>query len=123
MREIIDAALAERVILILGAVSPVVGAAIGAVAGFGPRKMARCAVTGGLVGLFGTVVFLMWKIYGAVTAVFGLDSTTNLVVQMLIFAAAGAGLGAVIFKVTQYLRGTNLPGRSETPAETQTGGT
>lgn len=103
MKELLDPALVERVLLLTGVLGPVAGAAVGAAAGFRARRPAAGTIAGALVGGVGTLVYAMWRVYGAITGALGLDSLANLALQLLLFAALGAGIGALIVRISRIL--------------------
>jgi hypothetical protein len=110
MKQLIDPSSAERVLLFLAVAGPLVGLIFGAVLGAHTRR-ARCTVIAGvLLGGIGTLTYGMWRVYGIITNALGLDSVANLGLQLVLFAALGAILGAVILKVSLLLKRLAGPG-------------
>lgn len=103
MKQLLDPALVERILLLTGVLGPVVGLAVGAAAGFRARRPAAGIIAGALVGGVGTLVYAMWRVYGAITGMLGLDSLANLGLQLLLFAVLGVGLGVLIVRISQIL--------------------
>lgn len=122
MKELIDPASAERVLLLAGVLGPVVGIIVGGVAGLRARRLTVGLIAGVLIGAMGTLIYAMWRVYGVITGVFGLDSTANLALQILIFAVLGAGLGVVIVRVKRLFRRLGAECAPRKPSGSTTGG-
>ncbi|MGC8668216.1 MAG: hypothetical protein ACP5VE_08900 [Chthonomonadales bacterium] len=97
MREIVTQEQVEHLFLMLAVAGPAAGALIGAlVALCTPRTRGRpgiYALRGVLWGLLGTVNWLLWRLYNAITAQLGLDTVANLLVNLVLFAALGCAAG------------------------------
>ena len=104
MRELIDPNAVEKGLLFAAVIGPLVGLIFGTI--FGAHE--RCAwpriLAGALIGGLGTVIYGMWRVYGAVTDSLGLDTVLNLCVQLVLFAAFGAVLGLILFRIRQLIR-------------------
>lgn len=105
MKELLDQGAVERVLLIAAVSGPLVGLIIGAVAGARGRCFAPRIAAGVLIGALCSLAYGMWRVYGALTDVLGLDSALNLVLQIMMFAVFGVALGVAIPKVSTYLKG------------------
>lgn len=104
MEEILDPRLIERLLLFLALAGPLVGLILGALLGAHERCAARRVVAGVLLGGLLSLVYGMWRLYGVLTASFGLDSVVNLGLQLVLFAALGAVLGVALLKVSVFLK-------------------
>ena len=93
MREIIDMATAERLFRILAVVLPVAGAIIGALVGVRSGSVRRPLLLGVLAGLTGPIVWILWRVFNAITNHNGLDTVRNLFINLALFAAVGALIG------------------------------
>lgn len=101
---IIDPVTVERLLLFLAVGGPLVGLIIGVVFGAHVRNATRRIVQGVLIGLIGTLIYIMWRVYGVITDTLGLDSVANLGLQLLVFAAVGVMMAFAIFKVSLLLK-------------------
>ena len=104
MKQLVDPNAVERVVLFLAVAGPLVGLILGAVLGAHERCSARRIIAGVLLGGIGSVVYGMWRVYGVITNALGLDSVANLGLQLVLFAALGAILGAVVLRVSLLLK-------------------
>lgn len=104
MKELIDPRSVERVFLFLAVAGPLVGLILGAFLGAHERFATRRVIAGTLLGSIGSIIYGMWWLYGVITNAFGLDSVANLGLQLVLFAALGAVLGAVALKVSMLLK-------------------
>lgn len=100
LREIVEAQTVERWFAVLAIVGPILGLLIGATVGARRGAGKAGAVSGLLVGLLGTLNWLCWRLYNALTDANGLDTVKNVVINGVVFVA----IGAVIGSVTGYLR-------------------
>lgn len=100
MREIVTQEQVERLFLILAVAGPAAGLALGALTAYLGRVkgagLAPQALRGACWGLLGTVNWLLWKLYNALTSVFGLDTVVNLLVNLIVFVALGGAAGWMI---------------------------
>ena len=110
MSELIAPELVEKALLFLAVAGPLVGAIIGALIGAHTKNAAPSIISGILIGATGSLVYGIWRVYGAITNMLGLDSLTNLGVQLLMFAVLGAVLGVAIFKISIVLRRSRAGG-------------
>lgn len=94
LRQLVDPATAERIVLALAAFISLSGLGAGAVLGILRRSFARDFLGGVAVALLGPVVWLLWRVYNAVENAFGLDSVKALVVNLMVFVIAGFAIGA-----------------------------
>jgi len=104
MKPLIDQGVVEKVFLFLAVGGPLIGLIIGVILGAHERNAARRIVQGLLIGIFGTLIYIMWRVYGAITNSLGLDSVANLGLQLLMFVALGVVLAFAIFKVSLLLK-------------------
>jgi len=104
LKQLIDPTLVEKVLLYLAVAGPLVGLILGALLGAHEVRAARTVVKSTLLGMICTLIYAMWWVYGLITNALGLDSVANLVLQLILFAVVGAALGAVMFKVSLYLK-------------------
>src|SRR5262245_5842336 len=73
LREIVEMGTVERWFALLAVVGPVIGTIVGAAAGSRKGQPKRGAVGGLLVGLLGTLNWLLWRLYNVITDTNGLD--------------------------------------------------
>lgn len=108
MRELVSVEVVERVFLALAIAGPVVGTLTGAVLGVRRRTVSRSWLRGLAVGMLGPVNWVLWRMYGALTDHFGLDSVKGLLLNMAIFVGLGlaAGLG---YGYTNRERASTVP--------------
>ncbi len=93
LQEIVDLAAVERLFRLLAIIGPLIGLAVGAVMGRRSGHLRQGTLAGLLIGLLGTLNWLMWRIYNAITESNGLDTVKNLLLNVGLFAAAGVILG------------------------------
>ena len=110
MNELIAPESVEKALLILAVAGPLAGVLIGAFIGAHKRSVVPYLVSGILIGAIGSLIFGMWRVYGAITNKLGLDSLINLGLQLLIFAVSGAVLGVAIFKISAMLKRSRASG-------------
>jgi hypothetical protein len=97
MREIVDVGGFERALLVVALAGPVVGVAVGALAGWRRKRAGWSALQGLCVGLLGTVVYGLWQVYDYLTRYdpetnyAGLHRVSALALSALIFIAVGVG--------------------------------
>jgi len=94
LRQLVDPATAERIVLALAALMVVVGLGAGAILGLWRRPFGPNFLGGAAVALLGPVVWLLWRVYNAVENAFGLDSVRALTVNLIVFVIAGFAIGA-----------------------------
>ncbi|MCE5198139.1 MAG: hypothetical protein ABFD54_01890 [Armatimonadota bacterium] len=104
MKHLIEAELVNRTLAFLAVGGPLVGLIIGMMLGAHERKTWVRVAGGVLIGLLATVAYGMWLIYGWITDRLGLDSVSNLCIQLVLFAILGIMLGIAGFKITNVLR-------------------
>lgn len=96
MRElqgIVTLAQVEAAVTWLAVLALPLGALGGYLVGRARGRLPADALGGLAVGLLGPVVWVMWLVYGAVVAHFGLDSVAGLFVNLGVFAVVGVGIG------------------------------
>jgi hypothetical protein len=103
LREIVEIAAIERLFLMLAVLGPIAGLVIGTVIGRRRRRLREYTISGLLVGLLGTLNYLLWRVYNALTDANGLDSVKGLGINLALFVAVGTALG---FGYTVWLRRT-----------------
>jgi len=94
LRELVDPATAERIVLALAALVVVAGLTAGAILGLLRRPFAPKFLGGAAAALLGPAAWLLWRAYNAVEDAFGLDSVKALVVNLVVFVIAGLAIGA-----------------------------
>jgi hypothetical protein len=104
MKQLVDPNAVERVLLFVAVAGPLVGLIIGALVGAHEKCAARRVIAGVLLGGIGPLVYWMWRLYGAITNTLGLDSVANLALQLIMFAALGALLGALMLRVSMLIK-------------------
>lgn len=111
MKELVTQAQAEMVLRIVAVAAPIGGTVVGAVVGAARRRMLRTTISGLAVGLSGTAVYGMWRLYNALGSRLGYTSVLNLAVQVAVFAGVGIGVGLVIRKAVGMPRDANEDGQ------------
>ena len=115
LREIVDIAAVERLFLLLAVLGPVMGFVVGAIVGKRRQRLRPCALAGLLLGLLGTLNWLLWHAYNALTDANGMDSVKGLAINLALFVAVGALLG---FGYHVWLRrAANDPVSDEMPVD------
>ncbi len=104
MKELMDRAMVERVMLFLAIGGPLVGLIIGIMLGAHKRCSLPTVAVGTLTGALGSVAYGMWKAYNAIADALGLDSVAALALQAAMFAAVGCILGVVALRLKAVLR-------------------
>ncbi len=105
MDALIEQAEAEKVILLLALGGPLVGLIAGTLLGAHRENALPRVLIGVLAGISGTVIYIMWRVYCAMTEASGLDSARNLLVMLLLFATIGAVAGWAVYHVLAKLKG------------------
>ncbi len=98
MKDIITCEHIERTLAVLSIAAPVCGTLVGAIVGRIRRKMVTNVVAGLLLGLLGTAVFELWRVYHLCGKHSGYTGVGFLGGQAVLFAAAGLLAGFVIQK-------------------------
>jgi hypothetical protein len=96
MKELVTIEQADRVIALLAVALPVSGLVVGVVVGAARRQLGRGLLAGVMVGLCGPLLWLLWRMYGAIVGVYGLDNVRGLLVNLGLFVAIGLVLGVVV---------------------------
>ena len=105
MREIVDVATVERVLVLLAIVVPVVAVAIGGVVGARTCGSVLGALKGLSVGALGPLCYGLWRLYSYLvlydpeTGYVGLHRVSVLALNLGIFIVVGAILGVVYSRV------------------------
>ena len=98
MRELIEVGTVERLFRLLAVIGPVAGLLLGLILGSRKRSLQTFALRGFLIGLCGTLNWILWRLYNALTDRNGLDSVGNLMLNLGLFVLLGAGLGVILGK-------------------------
>ncbi len=121
MREIVDVAVVERVLLLLAVAVPAVATLIGALAGARTRRALIGAAKGLSVGILGPLCYGLWHLYSYLvrydpaTGYVGLHKVKVLALNVGIFIVVGAIVGVLYSRV--------FPGASDSSTEhTRAGG-
>jgi drug/metabolite transporter (DMT)-like permease len=100
LHELITLEQANKLMLALIVIAPLVGA----LCGLAVRKVRG----GALIGLaLGVGNFLLWKVYNAITDRLGLDTVKNLAVNVVLFVVVGIVIGVVAARLAP--RGETSP--------------
>jgi hypothetical protein len=105
MREIVDAATLERVLVLLAIGAPVAAVVIGALVGARTCGSLPGAAKGLFVGALGPLCYVLWRLYSHLvrydptTGYVGLHKVKVLALNMAIFVAVGAILGVLYSRV------------------------
>ena len=93
LREIVDIEAVGRLFVLLAVLGPIAGLVIGAAIGSRRQRLRHGAVSGLLFGLLGTLNWLLWHVYNALTDANGLDSVKGLAINLVLFVIVGAAVG------------------------------
>jgi hypothetical protein len=93
----------EKLFLFAAVCGPIIGLLIAAVSSARARVPYLRCVAGFLIGLLGTFVYLLWKLYNYIAGAFGLDSVLNLSIQLILFIIAGAFAGFAAVNIKKLL--------------------
>ena len=88
MKELITLDQANRLMLALIVIAPVVGTLIG----LALKRVRACGLAGLAIGIGN---YALWRVYNAITDQLGLDSVKNLVVNLVLFAVVGVAFGLI----------------------------
>ena|ERR1041385_1452550 len=109
LREIVEADAVGRLFAILAVVGPILGLIIGVLIGLRRQAIRKGAVTGLFIGLLGTLNWLLWTVYNALTDANGLDTVRNLFLNLVLFVLVGAAIGFGIGRVRLRNAGDTTP--------------
>ena len=93
MEELVTTEQAEQVIVMLAMALPVGGLVVGVISGAVRKRLGRGALLGLACGLTGPAIWLLWRMYNGIVAVYGLDSVRGLLVNLALFVAIGLVIG------------------------------
>jgi hypothetical protein len=93
LRELVEPATAERIVVAISVVIALCGLAGGMVAGIVRGPFMRNFLRGAAVALLGPAVWALWRAYNAVEDAFGLDSAAALVLNLVVFVICGFAIG------------------------------
>jgi len=105
LKEIVDLAQVDAVMLYLAVAAPVLGLLIGAIAGGVQGRLLTGLGRGLAFGMLGPIVLVMWRLYrymvryDPATGYVGLHKLSVFVLNVCIFAAVGIALGALYGKL------------------------
>ncbi len=105
MREIVDVAMVERVLVLLAVLAPVIAVGIGALVGARTCGSALGAAKGLTVGMLGPLCWGLWRLYSYLvrydpaTGYVGLHRLAVLALNLGIFIVVGALLGMLYSRV------------------------
>lgn len=95
LREIVEIAWVERCFVLLAIATPIVGLVVAAVYGAKSARRRKAIGLGFAIGCMGLVNLLLWRAYNHISETAGLDTTSNLLYQFLLFAGVGVAAGLV----------------------------
>jgi hypothetical protein len=95
MKELITEDAFNHIVNVLAIAGPVAGITIGLVVSRVRRTGWAGVLRGAAFGALGIANWLMWRVYEAITAQFGLSSTRNLLIQLGVFIVVGIAVGVV----------------------------
>lgn len=107
MKEMITVEQAERVLRIIAVASPMAGTLIGLVIGALRKRISAFAGRGLLLGLLGTAVFGLWKVYNLSGSRYGYTSVVSILVQFALLFALGMGAGFTVRRAIRPPHGTD----------------
>lgn len=109
LHEIVSAAAVGRLFDLLAIVCPLLGMGLGAIVGGRRGRLKSGAFHGLAIGLLGTLNWLLWHIYNALTDRNGLDTVRNLVINLLLFVLLGGLIGLAASRFLFRNQGPPLP--------------
>jgi hypothetical protein len=117
LREIVDLKQIEKLFLVLAVLLPAAGAALGVLRA--QKAGGQGAVQRGLMwGCLGPLNYALWRMYSMLTARSGLDSLSNLLVNLVLFVGIGAGVGWLFGKTRHKVTEASSPEyRNSDPAK------
>ncbi len=95
LREIVDIEAVGRLFALLAMVGPVAGLLLGAAGGARKQDARGGAGRGLLIGLFGPLNWLLWRVFNLLTDRNGLDTVQNVLINLALFVVVGAVIGAL----------------------------
>ena len=98
VKELITQIQAETCLRIIAVAAPAAGLVVGGTTGIVRRRLLADAAVGLAVGLVGTVVYGLWRMYLAFGEGFGFTNVWSVAIQLIIFLGLGAAAGAVVQK-------------------------
>ena len=104
MRELIDLPTANAIVRALAVGLPAAGLVLGLVVGALRRRPARDALAGLVIGLGGPLLWVLWRVFNAITNHYGLDSVKGLFINLAIFVVVGSAIGIVVGLVLRRAR-------------------
>ncbi|MCS7252447.1 MAG: hypothetical protein RMK18_11185 [Armatimonadota bacterium] len=115
MRELISESTADKLILIIALLSPVIGLAFGAIWGMFKRKLFWGLCNGLLIGMLGVLNLILWRFhkyrmrFDPATGYAGLHRVDvlleNLLVFILVGIAVGVAAGLYVRRFGKYWQG------------------
>jgi hypothetical protein len=108
LREIVDTEQVSRLFALLAFLLPPLCLLSGWWYGSRRASPRRGAATGLFVGLLGPLNWALWRVYNVITDANGLDTTRNLIINLVVFLAVGAITGIIVGMVIR--RGHSAPG-------------
>lgn len=99
LRELLDPAKVERVLVALAIAGPLVGGVVGAVCYGRADRPWRAIVSGLLMGGLLTLVYGLWRLFNALSETWGLATVKNLALQLVLFALIGVAVGWAIARL------------------------
>ena len=114
MNELISEEQAVRVITFVAWVTLPLGLAAGWLYGLRHKADRKLYLAyGGLIGLSGPFIYLMWRLYNTLVNHYGLASVKGLLIELLVFVLIGLALGFILAQLVVYLKHV-LTGRAKT---------
>lgn len=101
LHEIVDLNSVSRLFNILAFAGPIAGLVIGALLGLRKGNAKRGAAIGLLVGCIGLLNQLLWNTFRTITDRNGLDTVKNLFINLALFVAVGAVIGAAAGRMSR----------------------
>jgi len=86
----------ERILMIAAVAAPAAGLVLGLAAGAIRHRIIRDAAAGLGIGLLGTLIYGMWKLYIAIGKWFGSSSMSGIGVMTTVFLVVGFCVGIAV---------------------------
>ena len=120
MKELVSIEHVERVLQVLGIAAPFCGLLIGAIVGWTRKRLVPSTIGGLMMGLTGTAVFGMWRVFHLMGRHSGYASISFIGGQIVLFLGVGLLAGAMVqrSKYSSLGRETSFEKAKSTQEET-----
>ncbi|MEN6371480.1 MAG: hypothetical protein ABFD64_05645 [Armatimonadota bacterium] len=113
MKEIITQERVDSILKLIAIAAPLAGLVIGTAVGIIRKRIAAGTMFGIIIGLSGTALFGLWRMYTTFGNSFGYTNIVCLAVQFAIFSGIGIGAGFAIQRSRNIMNLHEVKGTSE----------